>query len=73
MCKCEGEDHPTYGACLRSKNLRIGYAASAKGLDKTDQDRLDKDLALYREAREGGLQPNSTKRADVIATMEAAS
>lgn len=73
MCKCEGEDHPTYGACLRSKNLKIAYANSANGKDYTQQKRWDKELALYGEARAAGLQPNSTKTADIRAAMEAAS
>lgn len=73
MCKCEGEDHPTYGACLRSKNLRILYANSANGSDLTAQKKWDKELDLYAEARSAGLQPNSTKTKDIHAAMDAAS
>ena len=71
-CNCGG-GHAHWGQCQKSKNLRIAYCNSASGKDKTSQDRLDRDLAMYREASEGGLAPNSTQRKDVIATMEAAS
>ena len=65
VCPCRA-GHPTWGACIRAKNIRIGQ------VDATEQKKWDRDLALYREARDGGLQPNTTKRADVEATMEAA-
>jgi hypothetical protein len=50
---------------MRSVNLHIGYAASAKGLDYTTQKKWDNELALYRKAREQGIQPNSTKTKDI--------
>jgi hypothetical protein len=50
---------------MRAVNLHIGYAASAKGLDYTTQKKWDNELALYRKAREQGIQPNSTKTKDI--------
>lgn len=73
VCKCEGEQHPTYGACLRGKNLRIMYANSANGSDFSAQKRWDKELDLYGEARAAGLQPATTQTADIHAVMDAAS
>jgi hypothetical protein len=59
MCGC-GEGHATYGACLRAKNIRVGYCRSAVGLDKTRQDRWDAELAAYKAARSEGIQPDGT-------------
>jgi hypothetical protein len=50
---------------MRAVNLHIGYAASAKGLDYTSQKKWDNELALYRKAREQGIQPSSTKTRDI--------
>jgi hypothetical protein len=50
---------------MRAVNLHIGYAASAKGLDYTTQKKWDNELALYRKAREQGIQPTSTKTKDI--------
>ena len=71
-CNCGG-GHAHWGQCQKAKRLRIGYCNSANNLDRTAQNKWDNDLALYREAREGGLEPKTTQRRDVIATMEAAS
>jgi hypothetical protein len=50
---------------MRAVNLHIGYAASAKGLDYTSQKKWDNELALYRSARDQGIQPDSTKTKDI--------
>lgn len=55
-CKCE-----SYGAHLRSKNLKIGYAASARGADASTQKRWDAELEAYRDARLQGIQPAGTR------------
>lgn len=62
MCRCPGENHPTFGACVRSKNLRVAYCNSASGRDATAQKTWDKDLAAYADARRQGIQPESTRR-----------
>jgi hypothetical protein len=50
---------------MRAVNLHIGYAASAKGLDYTAQKKWDNELALYKSARNQGIQPDSTKTTDI--------
>lgn len=55
---CPTKDHATYGECLRSARVGANLAA-------TPNNTWDKDLHAYKAAREEGLQPDSTKRADV--------
>jgi hypothetical protein len=50
---------------MRSVNLHIGYAASAKGMDYTTQKKWDNELSLYQTARKQGIQPDSTKTKDI--------
>lgn len=69
---CPTQDHETWGDCIRSKSLTLSGLESL-GQDRTANKKLDKELSLYREARAGGVQPASTKTADSIKAMEAAS
>lgn len=62
---CLTKDHANWGECMRSVNLHIGYAASAKGMDYTTQKKWDNELALYQTARKQGIQPDSTKTKDI--------
>lgn len=62
---------PTYGAHLRSKNLRVGYARSAAGMDATTQKRWDAELEAYRDARSQGIQPAGTRMSQVRAALDA--
>lgn len=71
VCRCPGENHETFGACVRSKNLRVGWSRSAAGLDRSTQKRTDAELALYRRARAEGIQPATTRTTDVRAAMDA--
>jgi hypothetical protein len=60
-CTCDA-NHPTFGACLRAKNLRIGYCRSATGGgDYSEQKRWDRELDDYRAARAQGIQPDGTR------------
>lgn len=59
-CTC-GQGHKTFGACIRAKGLRIGWAASARGLDATEERNKERELELYRSARDQGIQPGSTR------------
>lgn len=62
MCStgCPTQDHGSFGACLRAKNLQLsphvndGYA--------TKQTQWDKDLDHYEKAVDNGLQPSGTQR-----------
>lgn len=58
---CPTQDHENWGACVRDKGLRVGWAASSQGLDLTTQKRWDKSLDSYRNARAQGIQPSSTR------------
>lgn len=62
---------PTYGAHLRAKGLRIGYARSAAGQDASTQKRWDAELEAYRDARSQGIQPAGTSMAKVRAALDA--
>lgn len=68
---CPTQDHATYGECLRAKNLRVGWAASHKGIDRTKEKRWERNLEDYRAAREQGIQPSSTSPAAVKAAVAA--
>lgn len=63
-CRCP-DDCATYAICLRNKNVIVGYAASSRGLDATKEKNWNKELDLYKSARAQGIQPASTKTADI--------
>lgn len=58
---CHTRDHQTWGECARGARLRVGWAASASGLDKSADRAFDRELATYKAAVDEGLQPASTK------------
>lgn len=58
----DGVEYASYGAYLRSKNLRIGYTRSAAGWDLTRQKHWDRELSDFREARRQGMEPAGTDR-----------
>lgn len=62
---CPSQDHASWGECVRSKNLKTAYAAEWKGADATRQKKADKNLDAYANARKYGIQPKSTRAADV--------
>lgn len=66
---CPTKDCESYAACLRGKSARIAYCNSATGQDYTAQKRLDKDLAYYKSAREQGIQPSGTTRAQTMTAL----
>lgn len=61
---CPTQNHATYGECIRSKGLRVAYCQSAKGHDKSRQDRWDSELNEYRSAVAQGIEPDSTAARD---------
>ena len=71
VCRCTDTKvpHPTFGACMRAKNIRISYCQSAAGLDYTQQKRWDQGLTAYADARAQGIQPESTRRSAVDAAV----
>lgn len=62
--------HKTFGQCMRSKNIKVAYCQSAKGLDYSTQKRWDRDLDGYASARSEGMQPKSTNANDVQMARE---
>ena len=68
---CPTKDHGSWGECVRSKGLRVGWAASHKGIDRTKEKRWEQGLQEYRDARAAGIQPASTNVRDVRAAVSA--
>lgn len=66
---CKTKDHETFGECMRSKNLKVAYMQEWKGKDATAQKKADKSLDEYAKARSYGIQPASTRPADVQAAI----
>lgn len=66
---CKTQDHATWGECVRAKNTRVGWAASASGLDLTKEKRFQKELSDYRDARAQGVQPAGTSGRKVKEAM----
>ncbi|MDP9820491.1 hypothetical protein [Nocardioides massiliensis] len=50
---------------MRAKNMKVGWCRSADGHDYTQNKRADRGLDAYQSARAQGIQPASTRRADV--------
>lgn len=65
---CRTQDHATFGECLRAKNLKTN-ALNPEAL--AVQKSADKTLADYRKARSYGIQPKSTRAADVQMAIRA--
>ena len=57
---CLTQDHANWGECARDANLSVGNATVAKVLNNNA-----KELNAYRDARKAGIQPASTKMADI--------
>jgi hypothetical protein len=68
-CTC-GAGHPTFGACVRAKGIRVGYCRSAAGHDLSNQRAHDRELELYRSARAQGVQPGGTSTAATRYALE---
>lgn len=62
---CRTKDHASYHECLRDAGTRTYLAAPSRGLDGTTQKQWDRELAMYRDARRQGIQPDGTTRAKV--------
>jgi len=60
---CRTRDHDTYGQCLRDASPRVTLAA-------TPHNAWDRELNFYKSAREQGIQPSSTKTADIQKALD---
>lgn len=65
---CRTQDHGSWGACVRAKNLRTN---ALEGEALSTQRAADKTLDDYAKARSYGIQPSSTRAADVQAAIRA--
>ena len=68
---CTTRDHESYGACLRAAGTKVAYCNSAGGWDASRQKAWDKELDLYRSARDQGIEPASTRTKDIEAAFKA--
>lgn len=57
---CKTQDHESWGECARASNIGITNEVVAGAIKNTD-----KELSAYRDARKLGIQPASTKMADI--------
>lgn len=62
---CKTQDHESYGACLRAKGIQVGDLMNT-GIQKAGAQNLER----YRQARKEGIQPRSTRPADVQAAIQ---
>lgn len=62
---CPTQDHATYGECCRSVHFSPWYS-----YDSQKGRAWDGELAEYRAARRDGIQPATTKSADIRAAVE---
>ena len=75
QCKCKGENHPTYGACLRAKGLSFPGVFSSRSSgwgngDRSRQQRWDRELAEFKSATEQGVLPAGTSTLQTRVAME---
>lgn len=69
-CTC-GDGCPTFGACLRKKNIRIeGCRSATGGPDRTAQKKWDAELDAYKAARSQGIQPAGTTMPKIQSAVE---
>lgn len=62
---CPTQDHASWGECARSANFRVAWVQHTKGLTLENEKRHVSELEAYRDARRQGIQPKSTRRADI--------
>lgn len=63
-CTCGG-GHDTFGACLRAKNIAVGYCRShveqnPAQSDYTANQHHERELSAYYDARMQGIRPGAT-------------
>lgn len=62
---CLTQDHRSWGECARSARLMTIGVQHTRGLERSAEVAKDRELALYRSARAEGIQPATTKTADI--------
>lgn len=68
---CKTQDHESYSDCLNSKNTGFaGCFPSRQGWDKDKEKRDNKELDSYWSAVKQGIEPRSTRQADIDAAVK---
>jgi hypothetical protein len=69
---CPTQDHESWGECLRASNLQLNTGDAKANLIATGwtQKKWDNELKEYRDARAQGIEPKSTKTADIRKAVE---
>lgn len=62
---CPTQDHASYAECCRNVNFGLWYS---QGVQREND--WNSELKEYRDARAQGIQPATTKRADIRAATE---
>lgn len=74
MCisACATQDHTSWGACRRAHGVKVGYCRSSTNprYDTTAEKSWNKELDLYAETRRQGIQPDTTKAADIRHSLD---
>lgn len=66
---CKTKDHYTFGECLQSKGVgTVGYRIS-KGMEHRDTHRTDRELSMFRDAINQGVEPDGTTEQKVRDAM----
>lgn len=55
---------------MRAKKQMVGYCRSAYGADKTKQKLWDRELDMYKSARDAGIQPDGTGMGKIRFAMD---
>lgn len=66
---CPDQNCASYAECLRGANVKVSYTNSANGWDRTKQQKWDKELSDYRDARRQGIEPAGTDRKSIDAAV----
>lgn len=66
---CLTQDHATYGECLKAKNSSV--AGMQPSQEYKRRDLWQTEIKEYRAARAQGIQPKSTKLADIRSAVSA--
>jgi hypothetical protein len=69
---CPTQDHVSWGECLRASSIQLNTGDAKASLISSGwtQKKWDNELKEYRDARAQGIQPKSTKTADIRAAVK---
>lgn len=68
---CATQDHESFGACLRAKNLKTHVETPGTGYSPAAYKKWDKRIDSYKEARAQGILPSGTKQSQIDAAVKA--